>query len=52
MRFVPKDYQQAVINELADFKELVFTDFYLVSNKQNDANTIYTTKHFLDEVKI
>ena len=50
--FVPKDYQQAVINELADFKELVFTDFYLVSNKQNDANTIYTTKHFLDEVKI
>jgi len=45
--FVPKDHQQAVINELANFKELIFTDFYLVSNKQDDANTIYTTKRFL-----
>ena len=47
--FVPKDHQQSVINELVNFKELIFTDFYLVSNKQNDANTIYTTKHFLSE---
>ena len=45
--FVPIKNQQAVINELANFKELIFCDFYLVSNKQNDANTIYTTKHFL-----
>ena len=44
--FVPKDNQQTVIDELSDFKELVFTDFYLVSNKQNDANTIYTTSCF------
>lgn len=44
--FVPKEYQQVAINELADFKELVFTDFYLVSNKQNDENTIYTTSRF------
>jgi hypothetical protein len=44
--FVPKDNQQKVIDELSDFKELVFTDFYLISNKQNDANTIYTTNQF------
>ena len=47
--FVPKENQQVVIDELADFKELVFTDFYLVSNKQNDANTIYTTNRFLSK---
>ena len=47
--FVPKESQQAVIDELSDFKELVFTDFYLVSNKQNDANTIYTTNRFLSK---
>jgi hypothetical protein len=45
--FVPKDNQQKVIDELSNFKELVFTDFYLVSNKQNDENTIYTTNQFL-----
>ncbi len=44
--FVPKDHQQAVIDELSDLKELIFTDFYLVSNKQDDANTIYTTNRF------
>ena len=44
--FVPKEYQQTIIDELSDFKELVFTDFYLVSNKQNDENTIYTTNSF------
>lgn len=44
--FVPKKNQQAVIDELSSFKELIFTDFYLVSNKQNDANTIYTTNRF------
>ncbi len=49
--FVPKDYQQAVIDELSNCKELVFTDFYLVSNKQNDANTIYTTNRFLSRKK-
>jgi len=45
--FVPKKNQQTVINELSSLKELVFTDFYLVSNKQDEANTIYTTKRFL-----
>ena len=28
--FVPKERQQAVIDELSDFKELVFTDFYFI----------------------
>jgi hypothetical protein len=45
--FVPKDNQQAVIDELSNFNELVFKDFYLVSNKQDEANTIYTTSQFL-----
>lgn len=44
--FVPKEHQQKVIDELSDCKEIVFTDFYLVSNKQDDANTIYTTNRF------
>ena len=47
--FVPKENQQAVIAELNDFRELIFDDFYLVSNKQDEANTIYTTKHFLEK---
>ena len=49
--FVPKDNQQAVINELSNYKELIFTDFYLVSNKQDDANTIYTSNRFLSHLK-
>ena len=44
--FVPKKHQQVVIDELSNFKELIFTDFYLVSNKQDAANTIYTTNRF------
>lgn len=49
--FVPKENQQAVIDELSNYKELVFTDFYLVSNKQDEANTIYTTNRFLSRQK-
>lgn len=44
--FVPKENQQAVIEELETLKELVFDDFYLVSNKQDEENTIYTTNRF------
>ena len=44
--FVPKENQQAVMKELSGLKEIVFTDFYLVSNKQNEKNTIYTTSRF------
>lgn len=46
--FVPKENQQAVIDVLADFNEMVFDDFYLVSNKQSDDNTIYTTNQFTE----
>lgn len=47
--FVPKNHQKAVMNELSSFKELNFTDFYLVSNKQDNANTIYTSSSFLSK---
>lgn len=44
--FVPKENQQTVINELSSITELEFTDFYLCSNKQDEANTIYKTSQF------
>ena len=44
--FVPKENQQAAMDELGDYKEMVFDDFYLVSNKQSDDNTIYTSNQF------
>ena len=44
--FVPKEKQQQVIKELESFEAMEFTDFYLVSNKQDEANTIYTTQRF------
>lgn len=44
--FVPKAHQLACIKELESFEELIFTDFYLVSNKHDDANTIFTTRRF------
>ena len=46
--FVSKENQQAVMDELASFPEMVFDDFYLVSNKQDEANTIYTTNQFTE----
>lgn len=44
--FVTKEHQDVVIGKLAGLTELEFTDFYLVSNKQDEANTIYTTSRF------
>lgn len=44
--FVNKENQQAVIDELASIKHLEFTDFYLVSNKQDEDNTIFTSTRF------
>ena len=44
--FVPKEHQGATIDKLSGIKELEFTDFYLVANKQNEANTIFTTNGF------
>lgn len=46
--FVPKENQKAVIEALSDLKEIEFTDFYLVSNKQNEENTIFTTNRFYE----
>lgn len=44
--FVPKNNQQVVIDELSAFKTLEFTDFYLVANKQNATNTLFTANEF------
>ena len=44
--FVPKEHQEAAIDKLSGIKELEFTDFYLVANKQNQANTSFTTNGF------
>lgn len=44
--FVPKEHQEKVMQELRGFKELVYGDFYLVCNKQDEANTVYTTNRF------
>ena len=44
--FVPKEHQGSVINEIASLKGLEFTDFYLVANKQNDENTVFTSNQF------
>jgi hypothetical protein len=44
--FVPKENQEKLIEELSEFKTLEFTDFYLVSNKQNNENTIFTASNF------
>lgn len=46
--FVPKEKQRAVIDKMTDFQGMIFDDFYLVSNKQNEDNTIYTTKQFTE----
>lgn len=45
--FVPKQHQVAVIEKLSGLKEIQFSDFYLVSNKQDDSNTIFRTSDFV-----
>lgn len=44
--FVPKEHQELVIRQLSALKELEFTDFYLVANKQNEENTLFTSSQF------
>lgn len=44
--FVPKEHQKSVIKELLTLKELELTDFYLVANKQDEVNTIFTSSQF------
>jgi len=45
--FVPKENQEEAIKELKKVKELVFYDFILVANRQNDENTIYSSNRFV-----
>lgn len=44
--FVPKENQRSVLNELSKITELEFTDFYLVANKQDEANTLFKAGEF------
>lgn len=44
--FVPQENQQKVMDELSKVKEMIFYDFFLVANRQNDENTIYTSNKY------
>lgn len=44
--FVPRVYQDKVKEELSNISELEFADFYLVSNKQDEHNTIFRSSDF------
>ena len=45
--FVPKENQEEAIKELKKVKEMVFYNFILVANRQNDENTIYSSTRFI-----
>lgn len=44
--FVPEKNQKEAINELKEINEMIFYDFILVANKQNDENTIYSSNRY------
>jgi len=44
--FVPKENQAEAIQELKKVKKMIFYDFILVANKQNDENTIYSSNRY------
>lgn len=44
--FVPKENQEKVIEILRETKEMTFYDFKLVANRQDEANTLYSTNSF------
>ncbi|RJR14865.1 hypothetical protein C4579_03650 [Candidatus Microgenomates bacterium] len=44
--FVPQENQAAAMTELGKIKEMIFYDFILVANRQNDENTIYSSNRF------
>lgn len=44
--FVPKENQEDAINKLKKITEMVFYDFILVANRQNDENTIYSSNRY------
>lgn len=44
--FVPKENQEKVIKILKETKEMIFYDFKLVANRQDDANIIYSSNSY------
>ncbi len=44
--FVPKENQEKAIKILRETKEMIFYDFKLVANRQDEANTIYSSNSF------
>lgn len=44
--YVPKENQEEVKKILKDTKEMVFYDFILVANRQNDENMIYSSNRY------
>jgi hypothetical protein len=44
--FVPKQNQVAALDKLDELEELEFSDFYLCANKQDEANTLFTSLGF------
>lgn len=45
--FVPKENQAEAIKAMSDLKEIEFSDFYLVSNKQSEENTLFKSTDFI-----
>lgn len=44
--FVPKENQEEAINELKKTKEMIFYDFQLVANRQDDEHLIYSSNRY------
>lgn len=44
--FVPKENQEEAIKVLKNVNEMVFYNFILVANRQNDDNTIYSSNKY------
>jgi hypothetical protein len=44
--FVPKEYQEEAIKELRQTQEMLFYDFKLVANRQDDEHTIYSANRY------
>ena len=45
--YVPIENREMAQRELSKIEELIYGDFYLVANRQEDKNTIYTSNMFL-----
>lgn len=45
--FVPKEKQDEVKEILKEVKEMIYYDFILVANRQDDAHTIYSSNRYI-----